>query len=110
MVLVTIGFILALHSAAFSVVSFLFQKQVLSDVLLKILIVVLAYNVASVIFMIVGWNELRLFLSTDTTHWSYAMLIVGYSFGVLSIIPITFSILITYGIQFDKNNQITNVK
>ena len=109
LVLVTFGFVLAIHSAAFSAISLYLHKRVLRDVLVKILIVVLTYNVFAVIFLIAGWYELRFVIKTDTISWSYVMLIFGYSFSLISFVPIIFSIIKSYKIRFVKDNQ-TNVK
>ena len=98
LVLVTIGFILELHSVAFSVICLILQRIVPRSDQFKILLVVLGYNLLAFIFMIVGWNELRVSLiyGLNMTGWSYALLIVGFSFSIISFIPIVFSIVKTY--------------
>ena len=92
--LATIGFILAIHSTIFSVLLFLIQKNLSREDVFKILLVVLVYNILAIIFMITGWNELKVWVTNQSTSpsWSYSLLISGFSFSIISLIPIGFSI------------------
>jgi hypothetical protein len=96
LVLVTIGFILELHSAAFSIICLVLQRRIQRTDQFKLLLIVLGYNVLALVFMIVGWHELRVHLISATTDWSYALLIVGFSFSIISFIPIIFTIFKSY--------------
>lgn len=99
LMLTVIGFIFALHSVLFSITSLLLQNRI-GDDLFKFLLVVLVYNVLAITFMTAGWNELRLYFidtkTQDSTGWSYKLLISGFSFNVIAIVPIVFLIFKAY--------------
>jgi hypothetical protein len=90
-----IGFLFSLHSALFSLLTIIFQNRLQRNDHFKLLIGVLIYNVISVIFMIIGWNELRLYINSviNKESWSYNMLIIGFSLNFLAFGPIIYSIV-----------------
>jgi hypothetical protein len=96
LVLVTIGFILELHSVAFSIICLVLQRRIPRTDQFKLLLIILGYNALALIFMIVGWHELKVLIIKASTGWSYALLIVGFSFSIVSFIPIIFTIFKSY--------------
>ena len=89
------GFLLVLNAAIFSILVFIFRSSV--D-LFKLLVAILIYDVLAIIFMISGWNQL---LNTQrTSSYTFYMLLVGFIFAIIALIPILLAICYSKRILF----------
>ena len=97
--LIIIGFVMDIQNIILSLLAIILKKHLSSNDHFKFLVVVLIYNILTVIFLIVGWNDFRViaknspFFKDYSKGWSYSFLIAGFSISIASFLPIILSII-----------------